>query len=228
MIREKDVESLLRNARQSLYANAIELSLDDLGQAERLDPDNLETHYLMGLALSRLDDYEAAIPHLERILQSEYGFLHVQQACMLLGLIAARWEDYPRAEEFFSRVLRINPQNDMAYSALGHVYFMRGAFEKAEKILRQGLVINPGNHNARNSLAYTYCEGGGDIDRALLEAQQASKAEPDNHAFLDTLGWIYHKKGKEALARETLKKALEAAPENEEIKEHLRVVLDIH
>jgi len=228
VIREKDVESLLSNARQGLNADAIERSLEDLCQAEKLDPENLETHYLLGVALSRTGDYEGAIPHLERILQSEYGFLHVQQACMLLGLIAARWEDYPRAEEFFERVLRSNPQNDMAYSALGHVFFMRGAFEKAEKILRQGLVINPNNHNARNSLAYTYCEGGGDIDRALLEAQQVLKAEPNNPAFLDTLGWIYHKKGKEALARETLKKALDAAPENEEIKEHLRVILDIH
>jgi tetratricopeptide (TPR) repeat protein len=230
VIRSKDLESLLQSARLGLSEQAFERSLDELAQAEKLAPENLEVHYLLGLALSRIEDYENAIPHLENVLNSEYGHPYMQQVCMLLGVIAVRWEDYPSAEQFFLRALQYNPQNDSAYAALGHVYFMRGAFEKAEKALREGLVINPNNHNARNSLAYVYCEGGNgdeDVDRALLEAQQVTKAEPDNYAFLDTLGWIYHKKGKEALARETLKKALDAAPEHEEIKEHLRVVLDI-
>jgi Flp pilus assembly protein TadD len=226
VIREKDIESLLASARRDIEFDT-ERSLKELHEVEKRDPNNLEAHYLLGIGLVRLGDYEGAIPRLERILHSEYGYLHVQQVCMLLGLIYVRWEDYPRAEEFFLKALRFNFNNDGAYSALGHVYFMQGAHEKAIKALLQGLQLNPGNHNARNSLAYVYCEGGGDLDNALVEAQAASKAEPNNYAFLDTLGWIYHKKGKEALARETLKKALEFAPENEEIKEHLRVVLDI-
>jgi len=228
VIREKGVESFLANARRHLGENQVERSLSELYEAEKLDPNNLEAHYLLGLGLVRLADYEGAIPHLERIMHSEYGYLHVQQVCMLLGVIAVRWEEYARAEEYFRRALRFNFNNAGAYSALGHVYFMQGAFEKAEEVLLQGLTLNPNNHNARNSLAWLYCESGGDLERALIEAKRVAEAEPNNYAFLDTLGWIYHKKGKENLARDTLKKALEAAPENEEIKEHLRAVLDIH
>ena len=226
MIREKDIESSLANARRDIIHNT-ERSLSELYEVEKCDPENLEAHYLLGIGLARLGDYEAAIPHLERILRSEYSYLHIQQVCMLLGVIFVRWEEYPRAEAFFLKALHFNFNNDGAYSALGHVYFMQGEIEKAVQALQQGLSLNPENHNARNSLAYVYCEGGGNLDDALAEAQKVIKAEPDNYAFLDTLGWIYHKKGKEALARETLKKAHDIAPENEEIKGHLRVVLDI-
>ena len=36
---------------------------------------------------------------------------------------------------------------------------------------------------------------------------QALKIKPDNGAYLDSLGWIYHKKGMDEEALETLKKA---------------------
>jgi len=225
VIRQKDIDGYLAVARKDLDENRVKSSIKELVKIEKLDPENLEAQYLLGIALAKTGEYGEAVPHLERVVHSEYGYLHVQQACMLLGVIAVRREVWEDAEQYFLRVLRFNFNNDAACSALGHVYFVRGEIEKSLQMLQQALKLNPDNHNARNSLAYVYCEGGGDLDRALMEAMKASKAEPRNYAFLDTMGWIYYKKGKETLARETLKRALELAPENEEIKEHLRVVL---
>lgn len=227
MIRQNDIDGYLAVARKDLDENRVKSSIKELSKVEKLDPDNLEAQYLLGIAFSRLGEYEAAVTRLERVIHSEYGYLHVQQACMLLGLIAVRRELWDEAEQYFLRVLRFNFNNDAACSALGHVYFMKNEVEKSIQILQQALKLNPENHNARNSLAYVYCEGGGDLERALIEAMKASKAEPRNYAYLDTMGWLYYKKGKETLARETLKRALELAPENEEIKEHLRIVLGI-
>lgn len=227
MIRQKDIEGFLEAARKDLEEHRVPSSLKELDRIIELDPDNLEGHYLMGIALARSHRDAEAVPHLERVIHSEYGYLHVQQACMLLGVIAVRRELFQDAEQYFLKTLRFNFNNDAACSALGHVYFMLQDSEKSVQMLQQALKINPENNNARNSLAYVYCESGGDVDRALMEAMKASKSEPRNYAFLDTLGWIYFKKGKETLARETLKRALEISPDNEEIKEHLRAVLDI-
>lgn len=48
-----------------------------------------------------------------------------------------------------------------------------------------------------------------------------------NPAYLDSLGWVNFKLGKMTQAKSYLKRALKMAPTNEEIKNHLKFVMDI-
>jgi tetratricopeptide (TPR) repeat protein len=62
---------------------------------------------------------------------------------------------------------------------------------------------------AANNLAWLYAVyGKGNIDEAVRLAQTAVQASPEVPSFVDTLGWVYYKKGLYGAAAEQLKKAV--------------------
>ena len=67
--------------------------------------------------------------------------------------------------------------------------------ENSEKHYRAALEINPNFAPAANNLAYNLVDQGKDIDEALQLARLAKEKLPDDPNVMDTLGWVYYKKG---------------------------------
>ena len=80
----------------------------------------------------------------------------------------------------------------------------------------------PNNVAALNNLAWLLREN--DSTRAMELAGRARDLAPDNAAVLDTYGWILHLSGNHSEAKKVLRKALQLAPDNVEIKAHLATV----
>lgn len=74
---------------------------------------------------------------------------------------------------------------------------------------------------ARNYVAYMWAERGEKLNTGLELIQQALAADPDNGAFLDTLGWIYYMQGRYTEALEALNRAREQIDDDPVIWEHL-------
>jgi uncharacterized protein HemY len=64
-------------------------------------------------------------------------------------------------------------------------------------------------------------ETGGDLDKAMGFAQKALTQRPEEPSVLDTVGWIYLKKGDSAKATETLERARAKAEADPSINYHL-------
>lgn len=75
-------------------------------------------------------------------------------------------------------------------------YELGGRLSEAEKEFRRLLSDDPLNANAMNSLSYMLADRGLRLTEAVDLAQRAVKIEPDNPAYLDTLGWALFKSGK--------------------------------
>jgi len=68
---------------------------------------------------------------------------------------------------------------------------------------------DPGAVLAANNLAWLYAtQGKGNIDEAVRLAQGVVQKNSTIAGFVDTLGWIYYKKGLNAVAVEQLQKAV--------------------
>jgi len=78
-----------------------------------------------------------------------------------------------------------------------------------------------------NSLGYILADCDVDLDRAEELCKKALSFLPNYYAYLDSLGWIYYKKGNLKLAKKYLKKAYQKNPNSEEIKKHIAKLLDI-
>jgi tetratricopeptide (TPR) repeat protein len=74
---------------------------------------------------------------------------------------------------------------------------------------------------AQNDLAFLMAETGGDPDKAMGFAQKALTQRPEEPSVLDTVGWIYLKKGDSAKAIETLDRARAKAEGDPSINYHL-------
>ncbi|MFH2068967.1 MAG: tetratricopeptide repeat protein [Candidatus Omnitrophota bacterium] len=90
------------------------------------------------------------------------------------------------------------------------------AIEQLRKIISR----NPENHEALNYLGYTLVERNERLDEAEQLIKEAVRLDPENGAYLDSLGWLYFKKGRFFFARYYLLKAIRLEPDPE-IYQHL-------
>jgi len=114
-----------------------------------------------------------------------------------------------RALEQYQKILSIRPSDSATYTLIGVLEDGRNNPQAAEDNYRKALEINPEMPIAANNLAWVISESEqGNMDEALQFARAAVEKVPNNPAFYDTLGWVYHKKGLPAPAVENLKKAV--------------------
>ncbi|MCX6635303.1 MAG: tetratricopeptide repeat protein, partial [Acidobacteria bacterium] len=80
------------------------------------------------------------------------------------------------------------------------VLFMRGAmyeklkqYDAAETEFRKVLALNPGNASALNYLGYMLADRNVRLSEAQQLIQKALDRDPNNGAYLDSLGWVYYR-----------------------------------
>lgn len=120
---------------------------------------------------------------------------------------------------------RAFPKDTSTQFALVDIYQDAGRTNDAEKILRQILAAEPANPNALNTLGYMLAVRGEQLDEAISLVRRALEKDPENGAFLDSLGWAHFRRGDLAEAQKYLGAAAEKLPENSEIQDHLG---DVH
>jgi len=62
------------------------------------------------------------------------------------------------------------------------------------------------------------------LDESVKYIKDALKIEPNNGAYLDSLGWAYHKMNRNDMAQAPLEKAVKLIPDDPTIREHLGYV----
>jgi tetratricopeptide (TPR) repeat protein len=83
------------------------------------------------------------------------------------------------------------------------------------------LTIDPTHADALNYIGYTYADKGIHLDRAQELIEKALKHKPNSGYIIDSLGWVYFRRGLYDRALIELKKAVELTPEDPVINEHL-------
>ncbi|MBE7443961.1 MAG: tetratricopeptide repeat protein [Planctomycetia bacterium] len=114
---------------------------------------------------------------------------------------------------------------------LANLYYEDKKFDRAEEELQMTLKLDPDFHEANNFLGYLFVENNKNLDKAIQLINKALEAQPQNGAYLDSLGWAYYKKaqveGRNDYLVIALKKLLEAVRfmDEPDIYEH---VGDVH
>ena len=94
---------------------------------------------------------------------------------------------------------------------IGGLYTRIGAKDTTEQVLEQIIGFDPQHAPACNDLGYTWADAGKNLARAESLIRVAVQKEPDNHSFLDSLGWVLYKRGRFRQARDALQEAIDAA-----------------
>jgi Tfp pilus assembly protein PilF len=71
----------------------------------------------------------------------------------------------------------------------------KGEIRKGEEILEVILQETPEDPSVNNDLGYLYADQGKNLEQAKEMIGKAVKSEPENGAYLDSMGWVLHKLG---------------------------------
>lgn len=108
---------------------------------------------------------------------------------------------------------------------LGEAYERTRRYQEAAEQFQAVLEIQPENSTAMNYLGYMWADNGENLEQALELVQRAVALEPNNGAYVDSLGWALFRLGEFEEARRHLERANQLAPEDSTILEHLG---DVH
>jgi Flp pilus assembly protein TadD len=108
------------------------------------------------------------------------------------------------------------------------VYYLRGSmlereklYDQAEEQFRKALAIDANNAAIENDYGYMLAERGMKLSEATAMLQKAVHFDPQNGAYLDSLGWAYYRQGQFAMAEEYARKAALRQPNDPSILSHL-------
>ncbi len=198
----------LNLASSFIKKNDAAKAIDQLKQAVKLAPDAVEPHLILALVYVAQNNSDLAT--------EEYA-LALTNATKLdpknielyksLGLVYLQQNKRKEAEGIFKLVVSMASNDAQVHFYLGSIYYDAKDYTAAEYELKYALKLKPDYHEALNFLGYSYLERDKEINRAGALIKKALSFEPENGAYIDSLGWYYFKKGKFKEAAEKLEKA---------------------
>ncbi|MGH9361965.1 MAG: tetratricopeptide repeat protein, partial [Thermoanaerobaculia bacterium] len=132
-----------------------------------------------------------------------------------------RLERYEASIAPLERLLARQPPAAPVAFLLGAAHEREGARGEAESAFRRALEIEPAFHPALNYLGYMLAEKGERLEEALALVRRAVALEPDNGAYVDSLGWAHFQLGQYQEALGYLERAARLEPGDATIYEHL-------
>jgi tetratricopeptide (TPR) repeat protein len=175
-------------------------------QALQQQPNSAPLHFLKAQVYGFERNAQGAEAELRRALELDANYL---PAYFSLGALYVNLNQQDRAIAEFRKVTERRPDNAMAYTLIGMLEDSRRNYDAATEAYRKALQADPNNVIAANNLAWNYAEHGkGNLDEAVRLAQSVVQRFPDQAGFVDTLGWVYYKKGLHAAAVEQLRRVV--------------------
>lgn len=195
-------------ASSYLKKNDLDSAVGQLKLAVDDDPEAVQPHAILSLlyALQKKDDL-ASREHELALKNAARSEPRNAQIYKDLGLVYLYQGKIKEAQGILRIAVGLAPDDAQAHFLLGNAYYELKEIKPAEKELLRALSIAPDYHEALNYLGYAYLEQDRQINRAGALIKKALEMEPDNPAYIDSLGWFYFKKGRFREALEQLEKA---------------------
>ncbi len=182
--------------------------------------------HLAELLLGSLKQNERAVKVLSEARQH---FPQTPEIVYYLGIAQREAKHFQEAVATFEEALH-EAEAEGAEIANARFYFDYGAaaeqaglHDKAADLFRKSIAVDPANAaDAYNYLAYMWAERDTHLDEAEQMIKLALQADPNNGAYIDTLGWLEFRQGKfdQALS-DLLRAAQKLTREDPVVLEHV-------
>ncbi len=169
-------------------------------------PNNASLHFLKAQIYGFERNNQGAEAELRKTLELDSNYIAAYNA---LGALFVNTKQEDRAIAEYRKVLELRPDNAAAYTLIGMLEDARKNYDAAAENYRKALEKDQDSPIAANNLAWLYAVyNKGNLDEAVRLAQGVVQRNPNVAGFVDTLGWVYYKKGLYVAAVEQLQKAV--------------------
>jgi TonB family protein len=203
------------------YAEALQA----FNKSINLNADCPEVYCTAGKCYNALGRIEEAIAIIKKgiAMVPDDGCMHDTLAALYKQTGQAQQLDktLEASETLLRQQLEQDPKSVNLRMRLAWSLAQRRQFAQAEAEYQAILQIEPDNAMALNNLGYGLLERNANLEEAVQMIQRAVTIEPNNDAYLDSLGWAYFKLGKLAEAEKYLTRAASLNKTSAELREHL-------
>ncbi len=190
-----------------------EKALMNFEQTLLLDGSSAENY----LRLTKLYlDLERVDKAVDTMRQARAKFPDVPKIGMTLAIALRIAKRHTEAMTAFAEVKADAEQNHAEvldasfYREYGAAAEQAGLIGRAAELLKESIRLDPANAaEARNYLGYMWVDHDMNLDEAGELITKALESDPDNGAYLDSLGWYYFKKGEYERALKEITRAME-------------------
>ena len=162
--------------------------------------------------------FDEAINYLKNVTKNSPGNPEFR---IYLASIYESTGNFEEAEKNLKQGIEFNPENPGIHFRLGVIYDKWGKKEDSIKEMKTVIRLESDNADALNYLGYTYAEMGQNLDEAEQLIREALKYKPDDGYIIDSLAWVYFKKGYFKEAIKLLERAVTLVPDDPVVSEHL-------
>jgi lipopolysaccharide biosynthesis regulator YciM len=205
-----------------LVSNQIDLAIEELSRAARVDLDALEIHLILGNVYRERGQVARAIQVHQSLLQRP-KLTRIEHAYVLLclGLDFKRGGFVDRALEAFNEVLRLDPHNQYALLYLQKLHEEQHQWPEAYRIRQKLVELSGPDTQPRNQaiLAFLQNEMGvdalkaGHLDEAARHFNQSIDLDPATAPSYVNLGDVRLKQGDAAGALDAWDRLIEVSPD---------------
>jgi Flp pilus assembly protein TadD len=117
-----------------------------------------------------------------------------------------RWQEVD--QETAVAIDRFGDDRDLIFSRAAALERL-GRVEESEALFRRLVDQEPNDANAANYLGYMWADRDVHLEEALELIARAVSLDPDNSAYLDSLGWVHFRLGDLAEAERWLRRAVD-------------------
>jgi len=205
-----------------LVANQIDIAIEELSQAARVDADALEIHLILGNVYRERGQVARAIQVHQALLQRP-KLTRTEHAYVLLclGLDFKRGGFVDRALEAFNEVLRLDPKNQYALLYLQKLHEEQHQWDDAYRIRRQLVELSGPDTHARSQAILAFLENergvkamkAGNLDEAARRFDAAIDLDPSTTPAYLNLGDVRFKAGDRAAALATWEQLIQVSPD---------------
>ena len=188
-------------------------------------PNDRDLRMVLDAQLADTGETDKAIADVRSMLK---GGPEDREIYLRLGIMYTRVKQWKEAEEALGKAESLSSKTEdkaQVWFLLGDAYQRQKNFDSAEtefrKVLASVSPADPQSAATLNYLGYMNADRGVKLDESLNYIKQALSFEPNNGAYLDSLGWAYFKLGKYDLAEENLTKASIHMGSDATVQEHL-------
>lgn len=219
--------ALLREKKVSEAKAAFTKAAVNYEQSLLVNPNHAITYIrLAELLLGAVKDPERAV---KLLLEARRRFPETVEMVYYLGIALREARHTQEAVTTFEEALHEAEidsgqiANARFYSDYGAAAEQAGLYDKAADLFKKSISLDPTNcAEACNYLAYMWAEQNMHLDEAVEMIQRALQTDPNNGAFLDTLGWIEYRQGKYEQSLNDLLRAVKSmAHDDAVVFEHL-------
>jgi superkiller protein 3 len=182
-------------------------------------PSNIDAYRSITFCLNKQGKYKEALEYVEKAEQAIGK--EKSEVAELRAQTLADQKQYEAAAAIYKGLIAQDKTNDHYYFMLGEVYYEAKQFADAEAAFRKAIELNENNVDAYNNLGYMFAENNMSLDEAQKLIEKALELHPNAGYIIDSLGWVYFKKGEIEKAIKTLEKAEALSTDDPAMFDHL-------